>query len=167
MKKLLSILFISITLGVSAQNDIPAKEPTEFEKEITHTLENLFKGMQTSDSALVHSTFHNNVSMRTTYINKKTNKPTIIQEELSEFLTAIGTPKKESWNERISNLIIHVDGNLAQTWMDYSFYIDENFSHCGVNSIQLIRLEDGWKISDIADTRRRIDCNEPAQVNKK
>ena len=164
MKKLLLLAFISSTLCTSAQNDVSPKEYTE--KEIILTIENLFKGMQTSDSALVHSTFHNSVSMRTTYVSKKTNKLMMKQENLKDFLTAIATPKKELWNERISNLIIHVDGNLAQTWMDYSFYIDDHFSHCGVNSIQLIRLEDGWKISDIADTRRRDECLPPASEKK-
>jgi hypothetical protein len=52
-----------------------------------------------------------------------------------------------------------IDGNLASVWTDYKFYIGEKFSHCGVNSFQLFKGDDGWKIIYIIDTRRKDNCN--------
>ncbi|HYD90904.1 MAG TPA: nuclear transport factor 2 family protein, partial [Flavobacterium sp.] len=53
---------------------------------------------------------------------------------------------------------IFVDGGIASAWTPYEFYFEDKFSHCGVNSFQLI-LEDGkWKITGITDSRRRTAC---------
>lgn len=53
---------------------------------------------------------------------------------------------------------ILIDGNLASVWTDYKFYIDDQFSHCGVNSFQLFKGKDGWKVIYIIDTRRKENC---------
>ncbi len=127
-------------------------------KEVESVIHKLFNGMKNSDSVAVNSIFYSNASMRTSFVNKTTGKKIVHSGNLDDFLKAVGTPKEDIWDERISNLVIHVDDNLAQAWMNYSFYLNDTFSHCGVNSIQLIRDETGWKISDIADTRRKSNC---------
>jgi hypothetical protein len=53
---------------------------------------------------------------------------------------------------------IRVDERLAAAWVPYSFYIGTNFSHCGVNAIQLAKLDGAWKITYVMDTRRRDNC---------
>jgi len=116
--------------------------------------------MREGDSAKVHSVFHNEIRMYTSYI-LKTGEKKLKQGELSEFLTAIGTPHPEIWNEKISNTNIQIDGNLAQVWTDYDFYIGEKFSHCGVDAFQLIRGDnDKWKIIHLIDTRRIKNCDQ-------
>ncbi|MBK7883161.1 MAG: hypothetical protein IPJ81_04670 [Chitinophagaceae bacterium] len=42
--------------------------------------------------------------------------------------------------------MIKEDGLLATAWLPYKFYYKNKFSHCGVNSIQLINTPKGWKI---------------------
>jgi hypothetical protein len=46
-------------------------------------------------------------------------------------------------------------------WTPYAFYYDGNFSHCGVDSFQLARTAEGWKVVQIADTRRTQGCPTP------
>ena len=41
----------------------------------------------------------------------------------------------------------------------YKFYVGEKFSHCGVNSFQLVKIRGEWKIQYIIDTRRRQNCD--------
>jgi hypothetical protein len=33
--------------------------------------------------------------------------------------------------------------------------VDEKYSHCGVDVFMLVKTADGWKISTLADTRRK------------
>jgi hypothetical protein len=40
----------------------------------------------------------------------------------------------------------------------YVFYVGDRFSHCGVDSFQLVRISAGWRIIQIADTRRKEGC---------
>ena len=79
---------------------------------------------------------------------------------LQGFLNAVGNPHDKIWDERISNLEIQVDNNLAQAWMNFSFYLGGNLSHCGVNAMQFIRTGGIWKIIYLIDTRRKHNCIE-------
>lgn len=128
------------------------------EKLVEETVNQLFDGMKKSNGNIVKNLFHSDASLSSIYTDKEGN--TIKKnEELDGFITAISTPHAEMWDERISNLTVEIDENLAIAWMDYSFFIDSNFSHCGVNSFQLIKIENEWKILSIIDTRRRNNCN--------
>jgi hypothetical protein len=42
--------------------------------------------------------------------------------------------------------------------MDYSFYLGDKFSHCGVDAFLLARDGTEWKVVSLADTRRRQGC---------
>ena len=121
------------------------------------SIDTLFSGLKFGDSALVNSVIHKEAKLMSTFLGRD-GIPLLHTESIQKFLDAIGTPHKELWNEIISNVTITVDGNLAQAWMDYSFYLDETFSHCGVNAIQFFNDGDSWKIIQIIDTRRKNNC---------
>jgi len=90
-----------------------------------------------------------------------------IQETaLLSFLSAVGTPRTQVWDERISNGKAEVDGNLGTYWCQYAFYVDNKFSHCGVDAFQLVRIDKGWKIFQVSDTRRKENCNLSAGPTK-
>jgi hypothetical protein len=50
------------------------------------------------------------------------------------------------------------DDGIASVWTPYAFYFEGKFSHCGVNSFQLMNVQGKWKITMITDTRRKTDC---------
>lgn len=152
MKTLFLILSILVITPALAQN--------EAEAEIKAVIDQLFEGMRRGDSSMVRAVFHPQASLRTSFVHYSSGKPMIHAEAIDGFVEAVGTPHKEVWDERTTNYVFHVDDNLAQVWMDYSFYLNDHLEHCGVNSVQLMRVEDGWKITDIADTRRKQGCIE-------
>ena len=76
------------------------------------------------------------------------------------FVKAVGSPHQAMWDERTANAKIHVDGDLAMVWVDYTFYLGERKSHCGVDAFQLVKGADGWKVVTLVDTRRRENCPE-------
>ncbi len=125
---------------------------------VRDAIDQLFTGMRDGDSALVAAVFHPDLQMMTTFTDKEGN-PRSHKGSAAKFKEAVGTPHEQVWDERISNVQIQIDGNLAQAWMDYSFYLDDKFSHCGVNAIQLFKTEEGWKMIHLADTRRQSNCN--------
>lgn len=122
------------------------------------TIASLFKAMYDGDSTLAKQVFAENASLNSVYSNKE-GKTVVKSGKIEDFINAIGSPHDEIWDERISNLVVKEDGDLAQAWMDYSFYIGDQFSHCGVNSMHLVRRKGAWKILQIVDTRRKTDCN--------
>lgn len=125
---------------------------------INQTINQLFEGMKTGDSNLVRDSFHTDVKMQTIFTTK-TGETKLRDEKLQEFLIAVGTPHEGVWNEKITKTHIQMDPQMAHAWTNYEFYIDEKFIHCGVNSFQLVKLNNVWKIINLVDTRRVKDCN--------
>ena len=126
------------------------------EENVKKTIEQLFEGMRTADSTMVSQTFASGARMMTVV---EENGSTRLQEgSVSRFLTAIGTPHDETWDERILDYHIQIDGKMATVWTPYRFYLGSTFSHCGVNAFQLYQSDEGWKIIQVTDTRRKEDC---------
>lgn len=134
---------------------------------IMEPIDRLFKGMSLGDSAMVHDAFMKTVSMATISLNKE-GKPFINHESsLDGFLKAVGTPHPEVWNEVIWDTKIQIDGNMAQAWAPYAFYVGKKFSHCGVDAFQLFKSTDGvWRIFHLADTRQKDGCNVPKKIRE-
>ncbi|MBK9017797.1 MAG: nuclear transport factor 2 family protein [Saprospiraceae bacterium] len=125
------------------------------------TIQRMFDAMRAGDSTLLRSTFDPSARMQTAITNKE-GKPMLLDETVGEFAKAVGTPHTEVWDERIWHYDVRVDGRLATAWTDYTFYLDEKMLHCGVNAFQLFKGENGWKITQITDTRRKTDCQTEA-----
>ena len=79
-------------------------------------------------------------------------------EVINDFITQISALPKDSADERITFDMVKVDDALAIAWTPYQFYYAGKFSHCGVNSFQLVRINGNWRIQYLIDTRRRINC---------
>jgi hypothetical protein len=117
----------------------------------------LFTGMRSGDSSLVRSTFLPGATLQS--VSTAVDGSVKVRKDAVEgFITAVGTPHAEVWDERIHDLKVLVDGPLAVVWAPYSFYVGTRFSHCGVNALTLVSTTEGWKIAAITDTRRREAC---------
>ena len=81
----------------------------------------------------------------------------IKNDKFKDFVKFIGDQKVGEADERIEIETIRIDGPMAMVWAPYQFYYKGKFHHCGVNSFQLVKLADGWKIQYLIDTRRK-DC---------
>ena len=161
MKKILILLVVSALLSP------PLKAQTSDEAAVKDVIIRLFTGMEKGDSAMVHSTFAKEVSLLTVFRDKNNNPKLRRETSIDEFLKAVGTPHPEIWYEEVWNIDIKVDGDFAQGWCDYAFYIGDKFSHCGIDAFQLFRGRDGWKIVHLADTRRGAPCDIPKDVQQK
>ena len=147
-RKAMMIILTIISTNVFAQSD---------EEAIKQTINNLFDGMRKTDTSLMRTTFTDAPILQTVVRNKE-GKTILLTEPLDSFMVAMGKPHKEIYDERIVFDVIKIDGELAVAWTPYKFYVDEKFSHCGVDSFQLIKINGKWKIQYLVDTRRRQGC---------
>ena len=85
---------------------------------------------------------------------------TTSNDEVAGFVKQISNIPKGVADERIVFGVVKVDGPLAIVWAPYQFFRNGVFSHCGVNSFQLVRLRNEWKIQYLIDTRRKGNCAE-------
>jgi hypothetical protein len=48
-----------------------------------------------------------------------------------------------------------VTGDMAQVWGPYSFWADYELTHCGINSLSMVKTETGWKVANTSFTMER------------
>ncbi|WP_047546736.1 nuclear transport factor 2 family protein [Psychroserpens sp. Hel_I_66] len=133
-------------------------QPSE-EEAVEQTIETFFEGFHKQDGAMVLSTVHSEIKMQSISSNSD-NKTALTTSSFTDFLRSIASiPKEKTFKEEILDYIIQIDGNMASVWTPYNFYLNGNFSHCGVNSFQLFKDNGKWKIIYIVDTRRK-ECRE-------
>jgi hypothetical protein len=131
------------------------------------TLQNLFRAMETRDTILARNMFTKRVTTATVFRDKSGVVQLDQDGSVADFIKAIGSPHAGTWYEEAWDYKIEVDGDFAQAWCDYAFYIDNNFSHCGVDAFHLVKTTDGWKIFHLADTRRKSGCIIPEEIKSK
>ncbi len=142
---ILMLTFYGLT--INAQSD---------EDAVKLTVESMFSAMKNADAKKLLSVFADSAILQTVVNKNGTVK--IVSAEVREFASFVGKQTPGKADERISFAAIHVDGDLASVWTPYHFYFDGKFSHCGVNSFQLVRINNEWKIQYLVDTRR-LNCN--------
>lgn len=151
MKNLLLTLgiIISIQLGLQAQSETEA---------VQAVIDQFFEGMKMGDADLCAATIHETARFQTVYYDKE-GVSQIASTEVEKFIEQIATkPEDHDYDERLGGYTIEVDANLATAWTPYEFYFNGEFSHCGVNAFQFFKSEEGWKITQIIDTRRKEGC---------
>lgn len=128
------------------------------EKEVEKVIASLFEGMKTKNTELLKAAFHLEASMQTVIAGETGAK--LGSNSVQDFVNRIAnTPETTQLDERILEYQIKIDGDMAAAWTPYRFYVNDSFSHCGVNSFQLIKTAEGWKITYIIDTRRKQGCD--------
>jgi hypothetical protein len=135
----------------------PARAVQAAEAEILAPIRRLFDGMRAADSALARSAFDAGAQLVSISYDSA-GVARVSTADLGRFLAAVGTPRSEVWDERIWDTEVRMDGSLAVVWAKYVFYRGGRFSHCGVDVFELVRRPDGWKIIQVADTRRTGGC---------
>lgn len=153
----LPCLLILITFAAQAQEEAAVMKPVHM----------LFTAMKTGDTTAIRKVFHPEAVLFTVVKDQKTGQPNLRKETLSDFLNAVGKPRKDVYNELTWNEKVFIDGDFAQVWTDYAFYLNATFSHCGVDAFQLIRNAQGeWLIYGLSDTRRKTGCQVPPEVSR-
>lgn len=126
------------------------------EHEVYDVVETLFEGMRTGNAELVASTFAEGAQLVSSGVRE--GAPFAQRSPASGFIEAVGRPSPSPWDERIWNVDITIENNLATAWMEYAFFFGDQLSHCGSNTFQLARHADGaWRTIALADTRVPAD----------
>ncbi len=127
--------------------------------EVQKTVERFFEGFHKQDSMIMKETVGKDPILQTIGKNKE-GKTLVRTETFDRLITSIvSIPDSVSFQEKLKSFNIQIDGEMANAWTPYEFWLNDAFHHCGVNSFQLFNDGEGWKIIYLIDTRRREGCN--------
>lgn len=149
MKYFFIVLTVALC-GFSAQSQTA-------EDSVKTVINNMFSAMKNADAPLLKSCFADSMVLQTISRNKE-GKLIVRNEAAAGFIDFVSKEAPGNADERITFDVVKVDGPLAIAWTPYKFYYKGQFSHCGVNSFQLVRFNGEWKIQYLIDTRRRVGC---------
>jgi hypothetical protein len=145
----LPVVLLPLATGASAQS--PEKDKAAVLAVVTR----MFDGMREADSTKVRSVF--DPGARFSGVHTRQGETAVSYDPVDGWIAAIARSNKQ-WEERIFDTEVRVDGNIASVWTRYNFYLNGALRHCGVDSMELLRTETGWKITQLSDTQQREGC---------
>jgi len=143
-----------IALAVAAltvATAVPVRAQTE-EGAAMAVVTKLFDGMRARDTALMRSMLA--PEARLLGVDDQGKLQVI---DPSRWIGGVGRGEGPGPDERTFDPVVHVDGNIAQVWVYYELWVGPRLSHCGYDAFFLAKLAEGWKVAQVADTRR-TDC---------
>ncbi len=146
----------SSTNRTSQPTTNPGANTSSFEEDemaITNVVKGLLNAMNMSDMNKVKSLFSPQGRLISIDENGKMNDLTV-----QEFAKMIGESKRGSLREEIKDMDVKIDDRLATAWVEYDFFYNGSFNHCGVDAFQLYKSGSTWRITQISDTKR-ADCS--------
>lgn len=142
--------FCSLPIVSIAQASMTTS-PTDVEIEVKQVIQNMFTAMKNSDTVLLKNCFSESVIFQT--IQNKPEGVVVKTESIKEFIQSIGKQMPNALDERIEFGAVNIEPLMATVWTPYTFYYKGQYSHKGVNSFQLVKLKEGWRIQYLIDTR--------------
>ncbi|MEH6771339.1 nuclear transport factor 2 family protein [Maribacter arcticus] len=139
--------------------NLVALAQTEEELQVKKSIIEFFDAFHAKDSIAMKKMVYPSILLQTIGVNNE-GKSVLKTENFDDLVKSIiSIPDSTNFQERIKSYSIQTDGNMANAWTPYEFWINNEFHHCGVNSFQLFREENMWKIIYLSDTRRKSDCS--------
>jgi hypothetical protein len=124
------------------------------ESEIQMTIGKFFNAFHQRDSIALKKVCSENLVLHSISESEKESKFSI--QKASDFYKSIATiPLTMKFEEKILSFKVQIDGSMAHVWTPYEFYVNDKLSHSGVNSFQLYKENEVWKVVYILDTRRK------------
>ena len=152
----MKIIRLSLALLIGASGAAAAQGQQSPEaKDVMAVINRVFDGMKEADSAKVRTAFAPGARFVT--VGTRANPDTITYQAVDGWLAGIANSNK-AWEEKVKNVRVTVDGNIASAWMDYTFHLNGALRHCGVDSFEFAKVKGEWKITQLADTRRTTGC---------
>jgi hypothetical protein len=127
--------------------------------EVVAVVQRLFDAMRAKDTVALQAVLHPEATL-TSPARDQQGHVVVRAVPVARFIAGVATATAQL-DEQFWSPEVRIDGDLAAVWTPYAFYADGALSHCGVDAFFLARMDDGWRIIQIADTRRREGCTGP------
>ena len=138
----------------------PAPEPPEVERapevqEVEEVARAFLGALSGADTAALRSLMAPDLSLSS--VRTGPDGAVIRHTTGEEFLNGLGT-EDQDFLERMWNPVVYVQGQVAMVWTPYDFFLNGEFSHCGIDVFTMLEGEDGWRVTSITYDVVREGC---------
>ena len=149
------VLAFSAGVSIAIGSGSAAAQSSE-EQAVRNTVNQFFRALAERDRALLTSiTLPGSLNISTSVSNQGATEIRI--QNYKQLLDNLGG-EGPALLERVWNPTILIRRDIATFWAPYDFYVNGAFSHCGIDSFQLIKRQDQWFLTNLSWTVERENC---------
>lgn len=74
------------------------------------------------------------------------------------FVEGLNPDGREFFERWTSEPTVMIRGPIAVVWGEYDFWVDGEIVHCGVDAVDLVKIDGFWKIANFMWTVERDNC---------
>ena len=151
MKKILLPLMLTLSVYISAGAQTASKNDAG--QEAIAVANKLFEAMRAKNAEAIRALFTPEgqlVAIDKPRTGEGLSKTRVFTADA--FSKAISEAKAPEFIEKMPQPEVNLFGDLATVYGRYTFHVGDKFSHCGTNTFNLVRTEQGWKIANAAST---------------
>ena len=149
------VLTFSVGFGLAICNGSATAQSSE-EQSVLNTVNQFFQALAERDRALLASiTLPGSFYISTSVSNQGTAQIRI--QNHKQLLDNLGG-EGPALLERAWNPTILIRRDIATFWAPYDFHVNGSFSHCGIDSFQLIKQQGQWFLTNLSWTVERENC---------
>jgi hypothetical protein len=131
----------------------PLAAQTSDEKDVLAACQKVFDGMASNDSAKILAAM--TADARLYGVRSNGAAYATAADQWATRLAGL----KSAFIERFTKTpTVSIHGAIANVWGEYEFLRDGKFAHCGVDSFNLLKTAEGWKVAAIFDTEEATGC---------
>lgn len=132
----------------------PALSQTQDERDVVAVVQKLFDTMATCDATTARA-----ITMPEGRLYRLVAgaEPVVRSTTFEEFTASLAKCGRKML-ERMWQPQVRVHKGIATVWAPYDFWLDGAFSHCGIDSFELVKTADGWKLTGGTYTVEREGC---------
>lgn len=131
----------------------PLAAQTSDAKDVLAAVQNTFDGMAASDAAKILASMTVDARL---YGVRSGGVAYAMPAEL--WANRIASLKSQLVERFTKAPAVTIHGTIANVWGEYEFLRDGKFGHCGVDSFNLLKTSEGWKVATILDTEETSGC---------
>jgi len=132
---------------------LPLAAQTSDEKEVPAVVQKVFDGMTAKDAAMILASM-----IPEARLYGVSSNGAAYSMPAEQWANRIGGVKSAIREHFIKPPTISIHGTIANVWGEYEFLRDGKLSHCGVDSFNLLKTADGWRVASIMDTEETTGC---------
>jgi len=133
----------------------PKIQTPDEEKQILQLVDDFFIALEKQDTVAFRNMFMKDAR---NYAVREVKDSVMVRSQLpSGFRFKPDQILKERMRKK--STVVKVDGRIAMVWAPYDLWINETFSHCGVDVFTLIKTSAGWRIASVSYTMETEGCS--------
>ena len=142
-------IFLFVFSLILWSSDSFSQAETEREK-VLSVVQNFFVALETQDTALFQSLFIEYAFNH--YVREIQDSTKVWVETGTQNPDVFKFKPDRILKERLTgaDLEVKIHKRIAMVWSPYNFWVNEEFSHCGIDVFTMFKTDAGWKISSVS-----------------